>query len=282
MIDMRYHVISLVAVFLALGIGILLGTTLVERGLIAEQKSEIRSLKKTFDEIKEKNQSLNSELDLYKTYAEQSKPYTLAHRLQGKVFAVIARQVPNEAALGRISEAISIAGGSVPMTVLITGQSAYNDPGVKSSLSQMFGIPPEPQALKERVLAEVVNQVTTGSNPALIGELARLKVIQVRGSIGGPFSGAVVLGAVDPEAPDSTDVPLVRDFVAARFPTVGTGDAETLESVIGLYKKNGVSTVDPVETVPGQTALVLALEGRGGHYGTDKTAESLLPAPTGI
>ena len=52
MIDIRYHVISLVAVFLALGIGILLGTTLVERGLIAEQKNEIKSLRETFDEIK--------------------------------------------------------------------------------------------------------------------------------------------------------------------------------------------------------------------------------------
>ena len=37
MVDMRYHVFSLVAVFLALGIGMLLGTTLIERGLVAEQ-----------------------------------------------------------------------------------------------------------------------------------------------------------------------------------------------------------------------------------------------------
>src|SRR5450756_1491876 len=87
---MRYHVISLVAVFLALAIGILLGTTLVERGLINEQKKEIKSLRKTFDEIKDNNNALHSELETFKVFAEQAKPYFLANRLIGKSFMAVS------------------------------------------------------------------------------------------------------------------------------------------------------------------------------------------------
>ena len=117
MLDMRYHVISLVAVFLALGIGILLGTTLVERGLIAEQKAQINSLRKTFDEIKEENSELNKQLSLYKSYAEESKSYLLPGRLAGKQFAVIASSDPDEQAMNGIYESVNAAGGTIPLTI---------------------------------------------------------------------------------------------------------------------------------------------------------------------
>ena len=95
MIDMRYHVFSLVAVFLALGIGMLLGTTLIERGLVAEQKAQIKSLQATFQEIKASNSALHGELDSYKRYAEESRPNMVANMLPGKTYAVVTGNAPD-------------------------------------------------------------------------------------------------------------------------------------------------------------------------------------------
>ena len=44
MVDFRYHVVSLVAVFLALGIGIVFGTTVIDRALLDNLDSNVERL----------------------------------------------------------------------------------------------------------------------------------------------------------------------------------------------------------------------------------------------
>lgn len=270
MIDLRYHVFSLVAVLLALGIGILLGTTLVERGLIAEQKSQIRSLKKTFDDIKAKNEELHSDLEFYEDFAAQALPYLIGGRLAGRPVAIIGRPGISGEGIGKITETVSAAGGSVPLTVEIAGREAYDSPVVTGALAALFAMPEDPEALRERVIFEVANQVVTASNPALLPELDRLGVIQLTGALPGPMSGGILFSEDEEMVPDieQTDAPLIKAFIARGFPLVGVGDAETSPKVLDAYAKLGISTVERVDTVPGQTAMVMALEGRGGNYGS--------------
>ena len=281
---MRYHVISLVAVFLALAIGILLGTTLVERGLINEQKSEIKSLRKTFDEIKEKNSLLHSELETYRAFANQSKPYLVTNRLTGRSFMVLATEKPGNDELAKISETVASAGGSLPVTIIIADSKVFNDPGVVDSLSKLFQMPPQPQALKERVFAEIVNEGISYSNPPVLQELERIGVISLKGTLPGPVSGGILLGGKKkPESEDfkTTDLPLISAFAVTNYPLLGVGWSETPDSVMLAYKKAGISTVDHVEKVPGQVAMVMVLEGRVGNYGSGKEATRLIPAPAG-
>lgn len=47
------------------------------------------------------------------------------------------------------------------------------------------------------------------------------------------------------------------------------------------YQHNHISTVDNIDTVPGQMAMVLALNGQSGHYGIKSTAQKLLPDLSG-
>jgi hypothetical protein len=282
MIDMRYHVFSLVAVLLALGIGILLGTTLVERGLIAEQKSQIGSLKKTFVEIKAKNEELHAQMKVLEDFASQARPYLVANRLAGRSFAVLDRPGVSGDGLGRITEAISAAGGAVPVTIEIAGKEAYENPDVAAALAGLFQMPQDAQALEARVISEVANQVVTASNPALLTELDRLGVIRMSGSLPGPLSGAVLFSEDEKAgtALEQTDIPLIKTFVAAGFPLAGVGDEKTDPKVLTAYKDNGISTIERIDTVPGQVGMVMALEGRGGTYGS--SAERLIPEPPGM
>lgn len=280
MIDIRYHVISLVAVFLALGIGILLGTTLVERGLIAEQKAEISSLRQTFDEIKDKNESLHSDLEDYRQYAEESRAYIVPNRLLGASFAVLAKRSPDERALEGINSAVAGAGGTIPVTIEISGLSAYEDPQVRDNLASLFGMPADDnQALVNRVYLELVTQLSTASNLGILDTLEDLGLIKVNGTLSAPVSSALLLGGIDTTKVQQTDVPLIESFIQSAFPLVGVGGSKTPASVMSAYKKTGVSTVDQVETIPGQVALVLVLSGEPGNYGSGHSADRSIPGP---
>lgn len=280
MLDMRYHVISLVAVFLALGIGILLGTTIVERGLVAEQKAQIKSLRKTFDEIKAKNVELNDELNAYRKYSEESRPYMVTGLLTGRPFAVVAGKNPDEKALASIYDGVAAAGGAIPVTIVMSGTEAYNQT-VLANLNTLFGMQGDEQALRERVFAEIANQMKTASNLGILNLLGQLGVIQMRGVLPGPVSAAILLGAIESKALDKTDVPLIRAFTTAGFPLMGTGGSQTPDSVLVTYSKNGISTVDHVDRVPGQIALDMVLSGRPGNYGSGASASRVIPEPTG-
>ena len=278
MLDMRYHVISLVAVFLALAIGIALGI-----GLTAEQKSQIESLQKTFSEVRDKNKSLPNDLDVYRGYTTESKPYMMADRLPERAFVVITGMEPDENALESIHNAIISAGGNVSLTINMSDATVYEDPALLQGLAQAFGLPAEAGVIRERVLAEVVEQLKNASNPEVLTMLDQVGVIQMKGVLPGPVTGAVLLGSIEEaDGLESTDLPLLRAFAAAEFPVVGVSSLEASDVAMITYKKNGISTVDHVNTVPGEVALVLVLQGRSGNYGSGGAAERILPEPGDI
>lgn len=282
---MRYHVISLVAVFLALGIGILLGTTLVERGLIAEQKSQINSLRKTFSEIKDKNRTLNDELNAYERFSDEAKPYLITNRLAGRSIASVSTGDVENGVASKVNEAVNQAGGSVSLTLTFADPSVFAKPDVQANLSNLFQAPAQAQALKERTYAEVVNQLKTASNPQILTELSRLGVLQMSGSLTAPIYQAILVASkksADPKFLAADDVPLSRAFVAAAYPVAGVAGSQTPDEVLLAYKKVGITTVDHVDTSPGQIAMVMALEGKGGNYGSGKAATRMIPEGSGI
>lgn len=278
MIDMRYHVFSLVAVFLALGIGMLLGTTLVERGLIAEQKAQIKSLKQTFDDIKVKNSELNDQLGAYVRYAEESKAYMVTNMLPGKTYAVLTSLAPDEGALGKINEAVTAAGATIPITILLSGSDAYNEQ-VVANLASLFHMTGSAQDMKQRVFAETVSQLMSASNAGILQTLQQLGVMKVRGSLPAPVSAAILLGPVELQAMDKTDTPLISNFTVPAFPLVGVTPSSAENGILLLYKKRGISTVDHVDSSPGQVALDMVLSGRTGNYGSGAAASRVLPPP---
>lgn len=280
MIDMRYHVISLVAVFLALGIGILLGTTLVERGLVAEQKAQISSLRKTFDELKDANGTLRNQLDAYSRYADESRPYMITNMLPGKPFAILTSKKLDENAVARITDGIVAAGGSVPAIITIAGSDVFNNQAVVANLQTLFQMPgASAQDLKQRVFSELVNQLTTASNTGILATLQKIGVIGIRGSLTAPVSATVMLGPIETGSLDKSDVPMIKAFVATQAPVIGVTASSVENSVTLLYKKQGIATVDHVDTVPGEVALDMSLAGKPGNYGTGSAANRLLPPP---
>ena len=99
-IDFRYHIASLVAVFLALGIGVVIGSLVVGDGLVrsivSEQEHLVKRLEQDYDTLKkearvsqEETQALRQSVDLYERFARESFPDVIAGRLEGMKITVL-------------------------------------------------------------------------------------------------------------------------------------------------------------------------------------------------
>jgi hypothetical protein len=73
----------------------------------------------------------------------------------------------------------------------------------------------------------------------------------------------------------------VSGVAAVGTPLVGVELSSSEPSQIPWYQGKGISSVDDLDTTAGQAALIYALSGSRGAYGTKSTADSLLPNVVG-
>ena len=73
MISFRYHLVSIVAVFLALALGVVMGTTVVKQGVIDELRSRTDSALKTTHTLQQQVKELNDELKTLTTFSSQAE-----------------------------------------------------------------------------------------------------------------------------------------------------------------------------------------------------------------
>jgi len=72
---------------------------------------------------------------------------------------------------------------------------------------------------------------------------------------------------------------LMAGLTKTRSPIVGVQATTTTPSQVAWYRSHGLSSVDGVDETAGQAALVLALAGAQGSFGSGPDAGSLLPGP---
>ena len=94
MFDLRYHVASLAAVFLALIIGILVGVGISDRGLVDSAKSkflqdEVASLQQRLDNQASQSADQTRARAAAQTFINQTYPALARNRLKGKQIAVV-------------------------------------------------------------------------------------------------------------------------------------------------------------------------------------------------
>jgi hypothetical protein len=109
---------------------------------------------------------------------------------------------------------------------------------------------------------------------AFDGQLTRLEgLVVMRAEPAG-------MSAAQTEASAAFDSGLLAGVAAAGVPTVGVELGSSEPSQIPWYKGKHISSVDDLDVLAGQAALVYALLGDHGAFGLKSTADSLLPSPT--
>src|SRR5262249_31182307 len=118
MFDLRYHVASLAAVFVALVIGILVGVAMSGKVDDAEKralKSDVNRLEAQLDAASEGRAKVSREHTALRAFIKNAYPMLIADRLHGKRVAVLFVGPVDAGVLQKIEQSISDAGGPAPM-----------------------------------------------------------------------------------------------------------------------------------------------------------------------
>jgi len=284
-IDYRYHIGSLVAVFLALLLGILIGIGLVGNPqeldrMVAELREEYREVGETKDaEISQLTEQQREAAML----TRETVAAVIAGRLQGKRVAIVVdhdfREDPTPDVL---RGTVKAAGGTVVSTMVFTHSFITLPPKVKQRVQQRLNLYLPPGVYVRTVIAEAVAQDLVRGPGRLILELQSAGLLKSAADsdyLSRPDVVLVVGGARRPDdiAPERVDLPLIKKLVSLGVRVVGVEQKGAAVSVIPLYKAAGIPTVDNADTPPGRLSTVLLLAGASGHYGVKDTADSFIP-----
>lgn len=283
-INLRYHIVSLVAVFLALAIGILIGSAVLGDGTIAKSQEQVADrLEKHLNELRHENDSIRQQLALLQgenavqhRFNKEALPFLVSGRLQDVSIAVVET---SPFATGQdLRPVLETAGAKVEsVTSVISGFTVDER---KPELLAVAGWPDmDDDRLVRKLVAATAEAIIKGRSP-LIDYLEQDDMLTVVGEYGKPVDYVVVVGGShdnDRTMLRNLDLPLIDAFAAYKIPVCGVEESTVATSYIKDYQRRCVTTVDNIETVSGQFALVTALAGQPGHYGVKETAERLVP-----
>jgi hypothetical protein len=276
----RYHATSLIAVFLALAVGILIGAEFGGDALTETRKNLEQSLVGNLQDARSRADDLSGELGRANEFDEKVYPVLTRERLLGKRIAVIAMGgLPSE-----ITSAVEDALG--PTGATLVGVGVVREPvemnGLASELSEtrFAEIRTESEELTELGVGVGRQIVIGGTLPELVrgqlfsrasGEFGALDaVIVVRSQPEG-------MGPVQRSTANQLETALLAGMTATRVPVVGVESTSTEPSSISFFQSNGLTTVDDIDNTAGQLALVLSIAGAEGSFGVKSSADRLLP-----
>ena len=275
MFDFRYHALSLVAVFLALGIGIVLGASLGD-SVVSEANRDVRaSLRGDLIEARNAARTGQQAVANRDAFIAASFERLAGNSLKKRRVAIVASGGLPEDVEADIRDTVKDAGGTVDSTAKFDAAPDLVTLG-KELGGRFRRIGTNPKALRP-VTRRLARALVRGGRVA-----TRLKAA-FPDAFSGDFKGADAVvyyhAPVDRESePERFEAALVEGLRDAKVPVVGVETSEADPSQIPWYIRAGISTVDDVDQPAGRAPLALALAGAEGNFGFKGTADAPLPA----
>jgi hypothetical protein len=305
MFDLRYHLASLAAVFIALAVGILLGVAISGKLSAADNAiahDRIDQLSEQLQQANARADTVGDRNDAAEQLLEISYPALMENRLEGKNIGVLFVGPVDGSVRSAIERTLSDADSGTPVRL-----TAVDTPVDASELDS---------ALKgDQTLAEYAasgddfgnlgrvlgRELVDGEGTPTWSSLSSMLVEERSGASTPPLDGVVVVRSwVPPEDPTAEQEAQARPtetlldgllggLKESNVPVVGVETTTEDASAIDLYRTQGVSSVDDVEALAGRIALALLLAGgEPGHYGIKDSASDgvapavdAVPAPSG-
>jgi hypothetical protein len=136
MIDFKYHVVSIVAVFLALAVGIVLGTNVLSGDVLSNLKSQTNDLRKEAQDLRAQNQQQQDQLSNDQNFAQAIEPTVVAGKLTGERVVVISVPDAPKSVRDAAVKTLNYAGATVTAQVDIA--SNYDDPKQAATLDELL------------------------------------------------------------------------------------------------------------------------------------------------
>jgi len=276
----RYHATSLIAVFLALAIGILIGAEFGGDALTSTRRNLEASLVNNLQDARSKSDELNGELGRSNEFADRVYPVLTRDRLEGKRIAIVALGGLPSDDTDVVEEALGPTGAKLIGVGVVREPVDLNGLAGDLAKTRFADIARNPDSLTALGVGVGRQLVRGGTLPEVVrGQLFS----RASGSFGG-LDGVIVirnqpqdLGPVQRTTAGTLESGLLSGITATRTPAVGVETSTAEPSSISFFQGNDLSSVDDVELTAGQVALVFSLLGAEGSFGVKGSADRLLP-----
>ncbi|MDY0340616.1 MAG: copper transporter [Coriobacteriia bacterium] len=279
MYNLRYHLASLVAVFIALAVGLLLGTVVAERGVLDDQGvSLVQGLQTRFDEIAAENELLEAGLERDRAFAAEAVEPLIAERLAGQRVVVIG-SAGEVGALSAARETVESAGAEVLTFTLgmpALGMDTAEPEGLAGFLhGQGVEIAGAGTPLLEQVADLLSAEWRAGGEQPLTEFLVTSGMVALESfQETGTIDAVVITGGAEGQS-DAFGLELAKRYIPAGGRSVGV-DLDVVEGGVAVScAAEGVPAVDNLAMPQGRYSLVAVLAGLGdGYYGTGDGADA--------
>lgn len=173
MINFRYHVVSLIAVFLALAIGVIMGSAVIDRAIVDRLEDQQRGLEADVDEVQTENAALRRELgDLQETseqLAVEGGQRLLAGALTDVPVLVLAVRGSESDAFDALQLLLASSGADRRGTLWFTDRFALDDDDEVRDLAAALDVDEDrPEALRALALTRLATAMRRAAGPATV------------------------------------------------------------------------------------------------------------------
>jgi hypothetical protein len=285
MFDVRYHALSLAAIFIALVVGLLLGVAIGDKELVSSARNDVRnSLRRDVAHANNQRDDARARLADEQRFVNAAYPILTGNHLMDRKIGLVLLGDDKDAPR-LVDKALEPTGADLKVVAVL---------GDKVDLAQLAGraegtrygaLERKPELLGDFGKRIGVQFVTGGR---LIGNARTALMTSQSGDFGG-LDGVVVMRSTakppgDKQAADRLDKlqdGIARGLVASGANVVGIEQHDSDPSSVGWYRDRDMSSVDNIDEAAGQAALVFALAGSDGAYGRRGSAQALLPPVVG-
>ena len=292
MIEYRIYLTGLVAVFLALGLGMLVGSALVGSPSSERQQRDLRTLQQNFAEFSQKYADLRTESENLKgrlqredqAMRELIPSFVGGHLMGQRIAIVLCGELDDTAFVSQVAVTIEKAGGKVTSTTRIGDDWLPSEDVARAGVVRAMGLEPN-DAADASMTSAVGRAIGLGRDSPLRSASELATSLRLDGDYSHPVDCVLVIsGTRTPSRYDAAKVHLtpesallsgLRETQARVIAAEPDGD-ETL-STIPFISRSVPATVDNIDMASGQLSAVYALAGRDGRFGIKRSAERAIP-----
>ena len=316
MLNLRYHVVSLVAVFLALGIGVIMGVQVINRGIVDQLQHRLDGVEASDRKTRSENDRLAGELGTWNRFADQGRADLLVGQLRGVPVLLLGIDGIDRKPVADLRSQMITAGANVEGTLWLNDKLNLRSQADANALATALGIPQDtPDVVRAMALSKLATALQGTGDPAgVIPAMLQAGFLDYEAPPAPtstpsptttpldpsaiPLAGTravIVSGAGARLADDTMTMPFVLQMALNGAPVVAAESGKDTpggrDVFVGLIRRQPetaarVSTVDNLESFIGQAASVLAVRDMGkrppGQYGVGPDAQRLVPEPTTV
>lgn len=286
-INMKYYIVTIGAIFIALGVGILVGFNLNYDQALSKQQSEVlESFNTEFDDLKEKNknlqseiESLNGDMETTREYIDKNIDVLTKDVLTDKNTGIILTNENNDYSED-VEKLITNANGTVSFNIVVKDNISDEEKlaALSKDLNKTF-----------KSSQDVINYIVSslGSTKGYdqlyaLEDLGVIKINNIDEKKYQDYDSVVLLGELTgKEAKDnfnSKEKLILEGLKEENKYLVAISQSDSNHEVLKLYSENNISTIDNINEGMGKISLTTLLKNQNtvGHYGNSDLAKELI------